>query len=67
MFPPVRHPGRSGRHLLHDHLPRRQARQRQPVRSGRPAAGLLALAMKDKPLSDEMIDVASGKVEVAEY
>ncbi len=28
---------------------------------------LLALAMKEKPLSEEMIDVASGKVEVAEY
>ncbi len=28
---------------------------------------LLALAMKEKPLSDEMIEVASGKVEVTEY
>jgi EmrB/QacA subfamily drug resistance transporter len=28
---------------------------------------LLALALKEKPLSEEMIDVASGKVEVAEY
>ncbi len=28
---------------------------------------LLAPAMKEKPLSDEMIEVASGKVEVAEY
>src|SRR6201992_1080808 len=28
---------------------------------------LLALVMKEKPLSDEMIEVASGKVEVAEY
>ena len=28
---------------------------------------LLALVMKEKPLSEEMIDVASGKVDVAEY
>ncbi|HEX3749143.1 MAG TPA: hypothetical protein VHW06_01145 [Streptosporangiaceae bacterium] len=28
---------------------------------------VLALMMKEKPLSEEMIDVAAGKVEVAEY
>jgi hypothetical protein len=28
---------------------------------------LLALAMQEKPLSGAMIDVASGKLEVAEY
>ena len=28
---------------------------------------LLALAMKEKPLSDEMIDVAAGTVDVTEY
>jgi hypothetical protein len=28
---------------------------------------VLALVMKEKPLSEEMIDVAAGKVDVAEY
>jgi hypothetical protein len=28
---------------------------------------LLALVMREQPLSDEMIEVAAGKVEVAEY
>ncbi len=28
---------------------------------------VLALVMKEKPLSEEMIEVAAGKVEVAEY
>jgi hypothetical protein len=28
---------------------------------------VLALMMEEKPLSEEMIDVAAGKVEVAEY
>jgi len=28
---------------------------------------VLALAMREKPLSDEMIEVAEGKVEVPEY